>query len=69
MEWYLDEDTVISDGPVKPICVGYDIDWYMHAKQGVFLLSTQESVTQCNNSIDLEAIFDPIEGDMKFAVK
>jgi len=70
-DWHLDENTVISDGPSEPINIGRDIVWYTHAKQGVFLLShlKNDSTIQCNNEISLEMIFDPNEGDLKFAIK
>ena len=71
MDWHLDDNTVISDGPREAISIGHDIVWYMHAKQGVFLLSHQKkySSIQCNHTIDLEVIFDPNEGDLKFIIK
>ena len=70
MEWHLDEDTVIEDGPIEPICIGQDIKWYMHSKQGVFLLSYQnKSSIGDNGSIDLEVVFEASEGDLKFKIK
>ena len=71
MDWYLDENTVICDGPSEPIKIGRNIVWYTHAKQGVFLLSHLEkySSIQCNHKIDLDVILDPNEGDLKFVIK
>ena len=69
MDWYLDEDTVVSDGPTEQIVVGNDITWTKHSKQGVFLLShLNNSSIDCIKDIHLNIIFDPKEGDLKFVI-
>ena len=70
IDWLLDEDTVISDGPTEEVIVGRDIVWTKHSKQGVFLLSHLDNLSkECSKDIKLKVIFDPDEGDLKFEVK
>ena len=71
MDWHLDENTIISDGPSAPIKIGHDISWYTHAKQGVFLFSHLQnySLIQCNDKIEVEVLLDLNEGDLKFSIK
>lgn len=70
IDWHLDENTVISDGPIEPIFIGDDINWYMHSKQGVFLISHLASPPyNSNDEIEFDVMFDPSEGDIKFIMK
>ena len=70
MDWFIDENTLVSDGPIETILVGQDITWTKHSKQGVFLLSTlNNSSFDCSKHINLNVVFDPEEGDLKFTVE
>jgi len=62
MEWSLDEDTVVSGGPVKKVLVGQKVDWDMDSKQGVHLVKNPVSCSRMQYKID----FIPNEGDLSF---
>ena len=67
MEWYLDEDMVISGGPTESVKIGHDIVWDVHSKQGVsFFPHISNCCFSAEKTVHSEVIFDPNEGDLRF---
>ena len=73
MEWYLDEETSVTDGPVSKITVGDNIEWDIHSKQGVFFFPQQflldNYALEEKGEICCEVVFNSQEGDIKFSFK
>ena len=63
MEWSLDEENVVSGGPVEEVRLGSPISWDMDSKQGVhFLSSSSSDISRLKYTIELV----PSEGDFTF---
>jgi len=62
MEWSLDEETVVSGGPLEEVVVGQKVLWDMDSKQGVHLVKNPSICSKLRYSID----FVPSEGDLSF---
>jgi len=62
MEWSLDEETVVSGGPVSEVLVGQNVAWDMDSKQGVHLVKNPAIGSRLHYKID----FIPSEGDLSF---
>jgi len=62
MEWSLDDETVVTGGPVSKVVTGEKVQWDMDSKQGVHLVKNPVCCTSMQYKID----FIPREGDMSF---
>ena len=62
MEWSLDEENVVSGGPVEDVRVGSQISWDMDSKQGVHFLTASRDYSKLKYNIELV----PSEGDFTF---
>ena len=63
MEWSLDEDNVVSGGPVEEVRVGSRISWDIDSKQGVYFLTAPPDCSRLKYNIELV----PSEGDFTFS--
>ncbi|TRY61040.1 hypothetical protein TCAL_05739 [Tigriopus californicus] len=67
MEWHLDDETTISNGPKEPVEVGDKVNWDMHSHQGVsFLPQHQRGRLTVNSMVQCTVTFNPKEGDLAF---
>ena len=62
MDWTLDEEHVLSGGPVQAVQVGQEVHWDMDSKQGVHFL---QPTSDCSK-IKFNIKFLPSEGDFVF---
>eukprot|EP00090_Calanus_glacialis_P010298 TRINITY_DN18678_c0_g1_i1.p1 TRINITY_DN18678_c0_g1~~TRINITY_DN18678_c0_g1_i1.p1 ORF type:complete len:702 (-),score=219.83 TRINITY_DN18678_c0_g1_i1:21-2126(-) len=62
MEWSLDQETVVSGGPVGVVEVGKKVAWDMDSKQGVHLVKNPSICSKLRYQIN----FIPREGDLSF---
>lgn len=65
MDWHLDDEIVVSTGPIKEVVEGERISWDFHTRQGVHLLQDIKKVTS-KDSLTSSFKFDPKEGTMQF---
>lgn len=67
MEWHLDDETTISNGPKEPVEVGDNINWDIHSHQGVFFFpQDQKSLLSANSKVQCRIRFNPKEGDLAY---
>ena len=65
IDWKLDEDIIISSGPLQDVWPGTSVIWDPYTKQGVYLFRSTKNITSMDQlcwSFD----FSPKEGLMKF---
>jgi len=62
MEWCLDEDIVVSSGPLFDVTPGEKVKWDMDSKQGVHLIKNPKNCSNLKYQIE----FLPSEGDFCF---
>lgn len=65
IDWYLDEETMVSCGPIDDVAPGQRINWDPHTRQGVHLPHDVKQVTN-ENFIKSSFKFDPKEGTVQF---
>lgn len=66
MDFYLDEEHVLSSGPVSPVVPGDKIDWDIHSKQGVFFFPNPQLCQKGISSVECQATLKPKEGEFAF---
>ena len=66
MKWQLDfeGEYCLNTGPTSEVRLGEVIEWDMYSKQGVHLFQEDK---KAGSKIQLETIFEPQEGDLKFS--
>lgn len=63
MEWQLDEETFVANGPKSDLIMGSKVDWDVHSKQGVHLF---KSPWKPWSEIDAKVAFKTMSGELTF---
>jgi len=72
IDWHLNEELSMTTGPRQEVVVGQDVEWDVHAKQGVHLFPKHKSVNVTGNqqqqqqSVNCKVVFDSKEGELLF---
>ena len=66
MDFYLDEETKVSGGPVSPVQVGHGVEWDMDMRQGAHFFKRHVKVDSAR-AVGYVVNFLPDEGDFSFS--
>ena len=65
IDWYLDDENIVSTGPTSPLKIDHIINWCQNSKQGVYFIMDNDS-NETTGKILFEADFDHLSTKTTF---